>query len=389
MNPPAERRRVWAAIAAATAVNLPFGSLYAFSVFLKPMETMLGTSRAELSFVFGLASVFFTVGMLIAPYLFGYASATVLLLGCAIAGTGGVILAATTNGIVQLAIGYGVLFGLGGGVAYILVQQGVNLMVTTRKGLVNGYIVSLYPAGAMIATPAFGWGIAHFGLRETLGGLAAALTITGIITIALVRYAGVKLAPPPGTVAPKIDPRWSIFWKLLAVFFLAAAAGLTVLSQSAGIIAAYGGTTALALIATTYITAFIAAARLIGGWLTDRFSIPTIMAGAHVFALMGDIVLTLWPGPVSAAISLTMIGMGYGFISGSAAAAVVAYWNAAVYGRIASRLYIGWCVAALSLPVVAGRLFDLTGGYQTTVLVAGAGNILGILIALTLPRQAR
>lgn len=389
MNPPAERRRVWAAIAAATAVNLPFGSLYAFSVFLKPMEAMLGTSRAELSFVFGLASVFFTVGMLIAPYLFGFASATVLLLGCAIAGTGGVILAATTNGIVQLAIGYGVLFGLGGGVAYILVQQGVNLMVTTRKGLVNGYIVSLYPAGAMIATPAFGWGIAQFGLRETLAGLAVTLTITGIITIVLVRHAGVKLAPPPGTVAPVIDPRWSIFWKLMAVFFLAAAAGLTVLSQSAGIIAAYGGTTALALIATTYITAFIAAARLIGGWLTDRFSIPTIMAGAHVFALMGDIVLTLWPGPVSAAISLTMIGMGYGFISGSAAAAVVAYWNAAVYGRIASRLYIGWCIAALTLPVLAGRLFDLTGGYQTTVLVAGAGNILGILIALTLPRQAR
>ncbi len=389
MSAAAGGRRVWAAIAAATAVNLPFGSLYAFSVFLKPMEAMLGASRAELSFVFGLASVFFTIGMLVAPYLFGLASTTVLLIACAVAGTGGVILAATTTGVLQLAVGYGILFGLGGGVAYILVQQGVNLMVTARKGLVNGYIVSLYPAGAMIATPAFGWGIAQFGLRETLAGLAVTIALTGCVTIGLARYAGIKLAPPPGTAPPQIDPRWPIFWKLLAVFFLAAAAGLTVLSQSAGIIAAYGGTTALALIATTYITAFIAAARLIGGWLTDRFSIPTIMAGAHVFALCGDIVLTLWPGPVSAAISLTMIGMGYGFISGSAAAAVVAYWNAAVYGRIASRLYIGWCVAALSLPVLAGRLFDLTGGYQTTVLVAGAGNILGIVIALTLPRQAR
>jgi len=389
VSPPAGRGRVWAAIAAATAVNLPFGSLYAFSVFLKPMETMLGASRAELSFVFGLASVFFTAGMLLAPYLFGHASASVLLLGCAIAGAGGVLLAATTDGLAQLAFGYGILFGLGGGVAYILVQQGLNLMLTSHKGLVNGYIVSLYPAGAMIAAPLFGWGVAAFGLRETLAGLAATIAVTGLLTILLARHAGLRLAPPAGTAPPPVDPRWPVFWKLLAVFFLAAAAGLTVLSQAAGIIAAYGGASTLALIATTYIAGFIAAARLIGGWLTDRFSIPTIMAGAHVLALLGDIALTLWPGPLVASVSLTMIGMGYGIISGSTAAAVVAYWNAAVYGRIASRLYIGWCVAALTLPVLAGRLFDLTGGYQTAVLVAGAGNLLGILIALSLPRQAR
>jgi hypothetical protein len=31
-----------AALLAATVVNLPFGTLYAFSVFLKPMEALLG-----------------------------------------------------------------------------------------------------------------------------------------------------------------------------------------------------------------------------------------------------------------------------------------------------------------------------------------------------------
>jgi MFS transporter, OFA family, oxalate/formate antiporter len=45
-----------AALLAATVVNLPFSTLYAFSVFLKPMEALLGATRAEMGFVFGLAS---------------------------------------------------------------------------------------------------------------------------------------------------------------------------------------------------------------------------------------------------------------------------------------------------------------------------------------------
>ena len=39
------------------------------------------------------------------------------------------------------------------------------------------------------------------------------------------------------------------------------------------------------------------------------------------------------------------------------------------------------------LPIVAGRLFDLTQGYGTAVLIAGGGNALGILIAAGLPAE--
>ena len=67
MNP---GQRSAAALLAATVVNLPFGTLYAFSVFLKPMEALLGASRAEMSFVFGLATVTLTLGMNFAPQLY-------------------------------------------------------------------------------------------------------------------------------------------------------------------------------------------------------------------------------------------------------------------------------------------------------------------------------
>lgn len=387
---PSRRQRPWAAIAAATCLNLPLGSLYAFSVFLRPMEQLLALSRSQLSIVFALATISFTAGMNLAPRLFGLAPAAVLVALCAAASAGGILLAAGAHGFAQLAVGYGLLFGTGGGVAYILVQQAVNLMVRSRLGLLNGYIVSLYPAGAMIAAPSFGWALAHWGLRPTLAGLAGVLALTGLLTIALAIHGGIRLAPPRSEAPRPIALRRSlVFWQIWAVFFLAAAAGLTVLSQAAGMIVAYGGSTAMALFATTAITGAIAAARLGGGWLVDRFAVPLVMAGAQGLALAGTIVLTLWPAPLVATITLAMIGMGYGLISGSAAGAIALYWASGDYGRIASRVYIAWCIAAVSLPVLAGHLYDLTGGYRMAVIIAGCGNLLGVGIALSLPRQRR
>jgi OFA family oxalate/formate antiporter-like MFS transporter len=378
----------WRAVAAATVLNAPLGSLYAFSVFLKPLESLLALSRADLALVFALASAGFGAGMNLAPHVYGLASAPVLVLGCAAASTLGIALAATAGGLTQLAVGYGVLFGAGGGAAYILVQQAVNLAVTRRHGLVNGYIVGLYPAGAMIAAPLFGWSIRELGVRATLGGLAIVLAVTGVISAWLIAQSGVTLAAASASAAPGAhERRRPVFWRLWVVFFLAASAGLMVLSQAAGIIAAYGGATALAVYGTTFIAGTIAAARLGGGWMVDWLTIPSVAAGAHAVALAGNVALTLWPGPRVSVVALALVGLGYGLISGVTAAAVGVYWRRALYGRVAGRLYLAWCAAAVVLPIVAGRLFDLTRSYRMAVLIAAGGNALGVLVALGLPRQ--
>lgn len=382
------RQSPWRAIAAATALNAPLGSLYAFSVFLQPLEALLGLHRADLAIVFAVAAAGFGAGMILAPSVYGVAPTPLVVLACAATSTLGIALAATAGGLAQLAIGYGVCFGAGGGAAYIVVQQIVNLAVTGRHGLVNGYVVSLYPAGAMIAAPLFGWGIRALGVRATLGGLAAVLAVTGLISAWLTARSGVTLAATTGVSALRADERRRpVFWRLWLVFFLAASAGLMVLSQAAGIITAYGGAAPLAVYGTTFITATIAAARLGGGWMVDWLAIPSVAAGAHAVALGGSVALTLWPGPAISVIALALVGLGYGLISGVTAAAVAVYWRRALYGRMAGRIYMAWCAAAIVLPVTAGRLFDLTHGYGTAVLIAAGGNALGIVVSLGLPRQ--
>ncbi|MEA2801258.1 MAG: hypothetical protein QOE49_1353, partial [Rhodospirillaceae bacterium] len=299
-------------------------------------------------------------------------------------------------GLAQLLLGYGIVFGTGGGVAYILLQQGVNMLVRRRQGLVNGYIVSLYPMGAMIATPAFHACNEAFGWRTTLGGLATVLVACGIAAALLARHGGARLVAPASSAvmgsaatAPEKGPAilGLTFFKLSATFFLAASAGLMVLSQAREIVAAYGGAAALAVAATTGLTGAIALARISGGWLVDRFAVPHVMCAAHALALSGGLLLTLLPGPVTAVVGLGMVGLGYGFVSGATAGGIGLYWRPADYGRVAGRTYIAWCLAAVSLPVLAGYLFDMTHAYGTAVLIAAGANIAGMAMAVTMPKR--
>lgn len=200
MNHPDGRQNPWRVLAAATALTAPVGALYAFSVFLQPLEALLGLSRADLALVFALAAAGFGVGMMLAPALYRIASTPRLVLACAGVSALGIALAATAGGLVQLAFGYGVLFGVGGGAAYILVQQMANLAVTRRHGLVNGYIVSLLPAGAMVAAPTFGWAIRGFGVRATLWGFAATLAVTGLVSAGLTARSGIAGAAVTASV---------------------------------------------------------------------------------------------------------------------------------------------------------------------------------------------
>ena len=378
-------QRPWAAIAAATVLNLPLGSIYAFSVFLTPIEADLGLNRSAMSLVFAVASVGFTVGMLLVPVAFGRWSAAALVGISGAAGVLGVALSAAATGLGQLLLGYSVLFGISGGATYIVAQQSANLLVTRNRGLVNGYITGLYPAGAMLAAPLFGWCNTTLGYRATLALLAVVLLGATMASVWLLGHSGVVL-PRRAAGCADTKGRTAIFVRMWTLFFLAAAAGLTVLSQAAGIIAAYGGTAALALTATTAITGAVAVARLSGGWLTDRFAVPHVCAGAHGFALAGAVLLTLFPAPLVAAIALAMVAMGHGFISGATASGIALYWPASAFGRIASQLYIGWCVAAISLPLLAGYLFDLTQGYGTAIVIAGCGNLVGGIVSLGLPK---
>jgi OFA family oxalate/formate antiporter-like MFS transporter len=377
-------QRSAAALVAATVVNLPFGTLYAFSVFLKPMEALLGATRAEMGFVFGLATVTLTVGMNFAPQLYRRFPAAALVVASGLASGLGLWLSASAASFTQFALGYGVLAGPGAGVVFIIAQQAVNQTVVRSRGLANGYVVSLYPLGAMLGAPLLGASIEGFGVRATLAGLGMVMLAACVAAAALLRAARIRMADAGEAGEGRLG---RTFYLLAAVFFLAASAGLMVLSQAAAIVQAYGGATALAIAATTFITGAVGAARIAGGWLVDHFTPARVGMGAHLCSLAGALLLSFFPAPLTAALGLALIGTGYGIVSGLVAGGIAQYWHRNQFGLVASRLYIAWCAAAISLPVLAGALFDRTGSYAAAVGLAALINVLGILAAAKLPTK--
>jgi MFS family permease len=378
-------QRAAAAIAAATALNLPFGTLYAFSLFLQPVEALLGVGRAAMSTVFALATIALTLGMIAAPTVYRALPPWTIALACGICSACGLFLSAASSAFWQFVLGYGVLFGIGAGVGFILVQQGVNQSVSARSGLANGYVVSLYPLGAMLGAPLFGWAIEDYGIRATLASLGISVLAGCGLAAVLMKKADVRMHHEAHAV-PGDDPQHAAFFLLATVFFLAAAAGLMVMSQAAGIVQAYGGGTAIAVFATTLITGAVGAARIAGGWLVDRFPIPRVAVAAQLLALCGALLLSLFPGARVAVPALAMIGMGYGVISGLTAAAIARYWGRNAFGRVAGRLYVAWCAAAVTLPIAAGWLYDQTSGYGAAVLIAGTLNLAAAGVAARLPK---
>lgn len=383
------RGRPWAAVLAATCVGLPLGSIYAFSVFLQSLEELLGASRSELSMVFGLSTACYTAGAIMTPSLFGRLSAPVLMIVAGLIGGSGLFMAGRASTVIELAIGYGGLFGIGSGIGFCTIVQCVNLMVTRNKGLVNGYLISLFPLGAMIAAPLSKLGIEVMGARSTLMANGAIMAATAVVGAMLAILSGVRLsdAVPKGGSGKFVLTQRASFVKLFLTFFLAAAAGLTMLSQAAGIVRAYGATETIAVAATTGITTAIAIARITGGFLIDKLPIPYVAAGAQLFALSGAVLLSVFPSVTMCIIGINMIGIGYGLISGVMAGSIAAYWEASAYGRISSRMYAAWCVAAISLPVVAARIYDLTGGYHYAMMLAAGCNLLAVLVGSQLPRR--
>lgn len=248
----------------------------------------------------------------------------------------------------------------------------------------------------MIGAPLLGWSVAQMGLRQTLLNLALVVLISGLVAVWLtglrshIPQACLLSATSTERKADKNAPywgmtQWPMFFKIASVFFLAASAGLMVMSQAAGIIQSFGGGTQFSIGATSFITGMIASARITGGWLMDRFSLRQVMGAAHIWSLIGAIMLTIWPSPEVALIALAMVGMGYGFVSGSAAGGIGMHWPAAQFGTVASRLYIGWCVAAVCLPVLAGWLFDWSHSYRSSIWIAAVVNVAGIVLAMRLP----
>lgn len=379
--------RSWAILAALLLINLPTGTLYAFSVFVPYYEALHHVSRATLSTMFSVSTIGFTIGMLMGPVCYRWASPARLVLGFGMLIASGWGLAAVAPNLLVLAAAYGLLFGLGGGFCYNLLAQMMNLSVSAhRRGLANGVLTASFALGAALFAPICGLWLEHYGLRATLFGMAGVTLISTLLASVLIASSRISLHSAAslrgGAQSSQPARTFPLMWM---GFAFGAGVGLLSLSSAAPIVASYGGQLTESLLGTATVALAATIGRVSGGALADYLPVKTIIVGAHVLGASAMGALLLFPSALLAVISMSLACFGYGLLSGSYATSIARYFGPGLFGRMSGRLYTAWGLAGIAGPWIAGNSFDRTGSYSAAILIAVAAMTCGALLSLLLP----
>jgi MFS family permease len=253
----------WRVPPAALAIHLAIGQAYAFSVFNLPLSRQLGVSASvpgdwklsTIGWVFSIAIVClglsaFTFGRWLeaaGPRKAMFASATCFGGGLLVAAAG-----VATHQFWLLALGYGVIGGIGLGLGYIAPVSTLMKWFPDRPGMATGMAIMGFGGGAMIGSPLAVLLMDHFK-SPTDTGVAATLATMGVLYFGFMLFgvATVRLpAPgwtPPGAArataraaAPDVHVERVLhtpqFWLLWAVLCLNVTAGIGVLGAASPMI---------------------------------------------------------------------------------------------------------------------------------------------------------
>ena len=196
----------WRVVVGGVSMNLALGSLYAWSVFVLPLEQEFGWTRAQTSWVFTIAIVTFAVTFIFAgrmqdvrgPRLCAFLGAVLVSLGF--------FLASFTASLMYLYLIFAVV-GAGNGFGYATPMPVASKWFPDKRGLVVGLMVGGYGAGSAIIGPVASSLIQSMGWRPTfklLGGLFFVMGLIGtwLLTNPPAGYRPRGWTPPAAAAGP-------------------------------------------------------------------------------------------------------------------------------------------------------------------------------------------
>ncbi|MBP8979790.1 MAG: OFA family MFS transporter [Syntrophobacterales bacterium] len=235
----------WLIAVAGVVIQLLLGTVYAWSVFVKPIMAAQGWSQAEVAVVFmiiigtiGVSAAF--GGMLVDKKGPKFAATTgVILYGIGVL-LGGVAL--KMGSIWALYIGYGVIAGVGNGLAYVVPIATLIRWFPDRRGLITGLAVMGFGLGAFFIGKIVPGLILNIGVANAFFLLGAVYLVGNGLAAMILRNPPAGWLPdgftPPATTVSAADsfswneakktPQWYMIWTML---FLNVSAGMGLLSK--------------------------------------------------------------------------------------------------------------------------------------------------------------
>ena len=186
----------WWRVVGGVSMNLALGSLYAWSVFVAPLEKEFKWKRAETSMVFTIAVVVFALTFIVAGRLQDKLGPFKISLAGAVLVSLGFFFCSYADSLSKFFIFFGVLGGLGNGFGYATPIPVMSKWFPDKRGLAVGLAVGGYGGGSAIFGPlAASYLIPHFGWRATF-------QVLGVIFFAMTVFGAFLLKNPPAGYKP-------------------------------------------------------------------------------------------------------------------------------------------------------------------------------------------
>ena len=368
------------------------GSIHAFSVLLDPLELRLGIARSQASLLYSGALIALTTAVLLGHHIYRRWSPQGLAMAVTVATAAGIALAGATTSYWLTVAGYSLIFGGANGVGYGFALQHSASALPERSGLAMGVVTAFYACGATIAPFLFSFGINRIDLPATMVATAGVFIVMGSAAAALYRLdaapaladrADEASASSADSSASRLAPRptTALLW---LGYGAGAMAGLMVIGHATPIIESVGGASSIAVVTTAAIAAANMAGGLGAGALGDRLSTTTLLIALPAISALVLLAAAITTSAIALATGLVVVGGVYGAIIAVYPAAVRQLAGAQQSARLYGRVFTSWGAAGLAGPWLAGLLFERTGGYQTSLVIAGLVSLVSTAAVVAL-----
>lgn len=372
-------------------LNLLLGVVYAWSVFVEPLEAQFGWARAETSLVFTVSMACLCAGHLTSGILLPRTSPRcVLLLAAALSGAG-FLASAAGDSLGWFVVSYGICCGLAVGLGANCVLSTVLLWFPDRRGLASGVLLAGVGLGSLAL------GVPVTSVIEALGWRAAFACLGIAFALALGVGALLLKAPSSQSEGPQrkgalgsretggapseSEPatpaacrgmttaqmlRTGSFWGFFCWIVLMGAGALAFATAAMGLIGVANS-----------------AGRLASGWIWDRFGFRVALAAAPmalIAAMALCIVADELASPAFIIGGFLLLGASYGGSVSAGSALTGSFFGMECYPMNYAVVSLNILVASLVGPAVTAASWDLSGSYLAAYVILALLALAALII---------
>lgn len=396
-------KRRWMVLVLCCLINLCLGSIYAWSVFAAPMAEYLSgitgktLTTGDLAIVYTIANGVGPITMISGGFFNDkLGPKRVIFVGGLMFGLG-MILSGFVTSVPLLIVTYGLLGGLGLGMAYgCAISTGVKFF-PDKRGLVGGITTAVYGMSSVILPPIATALVGRFGVSVTF-------RIVGVVFLVVICVSSLFLIQCPADFVPEgytppvsegakrtvPDQKWNemlrspFFYVMILMMLCGALSGMMIISQAKTVASDMIRMTGeAATLAVSVLALFNAFGRVAAGTLSDKIGRINTLTIALCLSVIGLLLLffcgegTIAPFFVGIAIVGVSFGSFMGVYPGFTADRFGAKNNSVNYGI----MFIGFALSGYVGPKIMTTVVKGSGTYQPAFLFALAFCVGGLLLS--------